>query len=219
MPKKLKINPWISIWTKPRETIKEIVRFNPNYRLLFLSTIVGFFSLLGIAQQWNLGEKLSFFSIIISVIILAPLFGYITFSISSWFVFFTGKLLKGQARCKEIRAAIAWSNVPLIVSCLLWILFLGVYSALAFKMPIKKLELDIFIFFALLVQLVISIWIIVIYVNALAEVQKFSILSAIFNIILSSILVFIVSILVGLISKWACSAFFDEPVLVYSLFT
>ena len=49
----------------------------------------------------------------------------------------------------------------------------------------SKLDFDFFVFFALLVQLVISIWIIVIYVNALAEVQKFSILSAIFNIILS----------------------------------
>jgi hypothetical protein len=213
--KKLKINPWISIWTKPRETIREIVKFNPNYRLLFLSTIVGFFSLLGIAQQWNLGEKLSFFSIIISVIILAPLFGFLTFTISSWFVFFTGKLLKGQGKCKEIRSAIAWSNVPLIVSCLLWILFLGVYSALAFKMPIRQLELDIFILFGILVQTVISVWIIVIYVNVLAEVQKFSILSSIFNIILSSILVFIVTVLILLISMWACSAFFDEPVLVF----
>ena len=37
------LNPWISMWTKPRSTIQQIVNENPTYLVLVLAAIVGFF--------------------------------------------------------------------------------------------------------------------------------------------------------------------------------
>jgi len=54
-------------------------------------------------------------------IILSPLWGYIIFSISSYFIYFSGKWISGEAKYKEVRSAIAWSNVPMIGNIILWI--------------------------------------------------------------------------------------------------
>jgi hypothetical protein len=66
----LGLNPWKSILTKPRETIRSIVGYNANYRLLVLSIIYGFNSMLGIAQKISFGERLSGISMIILAVIL-----------------------------------------------------------------------------------------------------------------------------------------------------
>ena len=218
MNSKLGINPWLSILTKPRETIKAIIEFNSNYRLLILSMIYGFSAILGATQNLKLGNKFDFIAIIISVVILAPLWGYLSFSISSFFIYFTGKLIRGKGKYKDIRAVAAWSSVPFIVSSLLWIVLLFIFGAGVFNNFANKELLStgfIFILFAIMfVQLIASIWSLIIYINALAEAQNFSILRAILNIILSAIAVGILVIIIGCISKWTCSSFFDSPVLV-----
>lgn len=215
---KLGFNPWLSILKKPRETIRAIIGFNSNYHLLLLSIIYGFSAVLGIAQKFKVGEKLDFMSIIIPAIILAPIWGYIMFSISAWFVFITGKLIKGKAEYKHIRAAIAWSNVPSFVSGILWILLILTYGGNLFDNFANKETFSTSqvwgIFSVMFVLFIISIWSLVIYINALAEVQKFSIFKAILNVIMTTTIVIIISFLITFIVRWTCSSFFDSPNLV-----
>lgn len=218
MKSNLGFNPWSAILTKPKETIQAIVEFNPNYHLLLLSMIYGFSALLGLAQNLKLGEKLDFISIIIPAIILAPLWGYIAFSVSSWFVFFTGKWIGGKAPFKHIRAVAAWSNVPAIVSAFMWLLLLFIFGHGIFQDFATKPELSAAqvwtVFSIMFVQLIASIWSLVIYINALAQVQQFSILRAISNIILSFLVVLAIIVLFSLIFKWTCAPFFNAPKLV-----
>lgn len=215
---KLGFNPWKSILTKPRETIRGIIEYNSNYHLLLLSIIYGFSALLGIAQKFKVGEQLDFISLIIPVILLAPIWGYIVFSVGAWFVYLTGKLIKGKAEYKHVRAAIAWSNVPSIASGVLWVLLMVAYGRNLFSDLATKETLSTGqvwgIFSALFVMFIISIWSLVIYINALAEVQKFSVLKAILNIILSTIVIILISFLITLALRWTCSSFFESPTLV-----
>ena len=215
----LELNPWLSILTSPRKTIRQIVEYDPNYRLIILSAIYGFSALLGIAQNLKLGDKLDVYMIIIPAIILAPLWGYILFSVSSWFILFTGKWLGGKATFKQVRAATAWANVPSIVNVLMWILLMIAFGSSLFQDVVNKTALPpgkIFVVFSImLVQLVASIWSLVIYINAIAEVHMFSILRAIFNIIIAMIIVGIISFIIFSAVKWTCGAFFDQPLLVF----
>jgi hypothetical protein len=214
MESKLDSNPWRGILTKPRVTIKAIVGYDPNYHLLLLSMIYGFSAILGIAQNLKLGEKLDIISIIIPALLISPIWGYLFFSISSWFVFFTGKWLGGKAEYKHIRAALAWSHVPTIVTDFLWILMIIFFGKALFQDLSKVVSstLQIWGLFSILFLLLIaSIWSIVIYINTLSEVQKFSILRTISNLILSTLLVAIIAIIIALVSKWTCSAFFNTP--------
>jgi hypothetical protein len=196
-------NPFKTILTKPKETILKVVKIDPNYKLWILCFIYGFVSILGFAQSISLGHKLNFFLIILSCLIFAIVWGYIAFSVSSFFVYITGKWLKGVANYKSIRAAFAYSNVPMIINVLIWIVLIFIFQDKVFKdFPtsyiLTKFEM-IVLFTSLFIQLIISIYVIVLYINTIAAVQNFSILRSIFNIILSLALAFVVTLIISFI--------------------
>lgn len=196
-------NPWLSIWTEPRETMAGIVRENPNRFLWQLATIYGFCSLMNMFQSVVMGNAMGPIGIVILGILLAPFYGYISFTIWSFFVFLVGKLLKSQGDFKSVRAAYAWSSVPLAVNIPLWLLmvilfghqlFLNFPDAPSFTNGQVWLLLLLLIF-----KVILAIWSLVIYINALAEVQKFSIIRSIVNIVIAAVIAgMIFSILWGL---------------------
>ena len=185
-------NPWTQMWVKPKESIRKIINFNPNYRLFVLSYLYGFVSLISLSQSMSLGQAINIYFIILICLILAPVWGFLVFSFSSIFVYFTGKWLKGNANYQQIRAAIAWSNVPILGNLVLWVILFVLFGTKLFQNFPKEYMLtniQTAITFAIsLLQLVLSIWVLILYINTLAEVQKFSIIKAIFNIIISVVI-------------------------------
>jgi len=197
------------MWVKPKKTIQKIIELNPNFRLFILSIIYGFVSLVSSAQSFTLGYSLHFLWIILICLLLSPIWGYIIFSVTSFFVYFTGKWLKGAAQYKEVRCSLAWSSIPMLGNLFLWIiLFIVFHSSLLMDFPANYVLTNIqasFLFVALLIQLILSIWILVLFINALAQVQKFSIGKSILNILIAAIIFvavfFIISIVFFLIMK------------------
>ncbi|NGX44480.1 MAG: hypothetical protein K1060chlam3_00647 [Candidatus Anoxychlamydiales bacterium] len=185
-------NPWLKMWVKPKTTIRKVVDCNPNFRLFWLSAIYGIVSLLSSSQSFALGHRFHFFLILFLCLIVAPIWGYIVFSVSSFFIFLTGKWLRGRAKYKEVRSAIAWSNAPMIVNIFLWILLLSIFREdILRNFPASFVFLKsqrVVLFLILLCQLVVSVWIIVLYINALSEVQKFSIGKAVLNILIAIVI-------------------------------
>ncbi|NGX56201.1 MAG: hypothetical protein K1060chlam5_00438 [Candidatus Anoxychlamydiales bacterium] len=201
MDKKNQFNPFISILTKPKETILKIVEKDPNYKLWLLSIIYGLVSILGFSQSISIGYKYNFFLIVFVCLLLSIIWGYVAFSVSSFFVYITGKWLKGIASYKSIRASFAWSNVPMIINILIWIILLIIFQDKIFKdFPnnyiLSKFEM-IVLFSSLFLQLIVSVYVIVLYINTIASVQNFSILRSIFNIILSLVLAFLITLVIS----------------------
>jgi hypothetical protein len=201
------MNPWITIWTKPRQTISHIIGQNPNRSLWALATIYGFCSLINMAQSMILGTAMNLWGILLLTLILAPFWGYINFSVWSWVVYLVGKCLKGSGRFVDVRAAYAWSSVPLAVNIPLWLLMVALFGHQLFlELPDSHLlpnSLVILLFFILIVRMGLSVWSLVIYLNGLAEVQQFTILRAIVNVVLAGILLGIVMfILWNLFMLW-----------------
>ncbi|MBN1915173.1 MAG: YIP1 family protein, partial [Parachlamydiales bacterium] len=187
------LNPWISIWTKPKETIRAIISYNPNHRLMSLCWIYGVLSLLSFAQTYSIGLYLGFYPLLILCLILAPLWGYLVFSVTALIVWIVGKWIGGQSLYLHVRSALAWSNVPLMGSILMWIamimiigpdIFMGFPENMQISSNVIGILLPI-----LLVQIALSIWAVVIYIGALAEVQQFSILRSVINVVLSSVII------------------------------
>jgi hypothetical protein len=184
-------NPWISMWVRPRETIREIIARNPNRSLWPLAFIYGFSALLNCFQSVPIALQFGLFPMFLFALILAPFWGYAFFGIWSWVIVFVGRLLKGQANFQMARAAYAWSCVPLIVNIPLWILLVLFYSQILFFGVQDQIVVPgavvVPLFLILIGKLVFSIWSLVIYLQALAEVQQFSVLRAIGNVILASL--------------------------------
>lgn len=205
-----KFNPWLTIWTQPRATIRRIVEENPNRSLWLLAAIYGFVSLINNAQTLALGQTLGLLSIFLLVIVLAPIWGYIFFTIWSFSVFLVGKLFKGAGAFRAVRAAYTWSCVPFTVNLILWIVLTCIFGQKLFTLnPISENlteGLTYFMFFVLIARVVLAVWSLVIYFNALAEVQMYSVLKAIFNVILAAILMAIISWM-----AWNGAAHFLQP--------
>ncbi len=189
-------NPWISVWNRPRATIARIVAENPNRSLWTLAFIYGFASMMNMCQSIALGNAMGIAGILILSALIAPFYGYISFTIWSWFVSWVGKWFKGQGDFQSIRAAYAWSSVPISLNIPLWLLMVILFGHQLFLnfpdapvMPNSQISL---LFAILIAKVVLAIWSVVIYINALAEVQKYSILRAIFNVLVAGIILSVI---------------------------
>ncbi len=214
-------SPWLTIWIHPRNTIRRIVAENPNKNLWLLAIVYGFSSLLGTFQSFSLGSHFSVVAIVLAALIFAIVWGYIIFSIWGWLITWTGKILKGAGDFRDIRASFAWSNVPMVVTDIVWIVTLITFGAKVFISPgfdnqmLNGASYAILVFS--LIRVVMSIWSLVICVSALAEVQRFSVIRAIGNLILAGILIaiiagivsYLIMLLIGNPSQSTATLFFN----------
>lgn len=196
--------PWKTIWTSPRETIRDVVRENANKGLWILAGLYGFSSLLNGFQSFSFGTMMGVFPILLLALVLSPIWGYLAISAWSYIVFWTGKLFKGSANFQKVRAANLWACVPYIGTDLIWILMTLLFGAYLYISPPILYSGQAMIFMVLsLGKVVFSVWALVIYINALSEVQGFSILRAIGNILVSFVLVAVILSLL-----WSLGAYF-----------
>jgi hypothetical protein len=200
-------NPWVSVWTSPRVTIARIVQENPNRGLWWLAAIYGFSGLLNFLQSIFLGAQMGVIPIFLLALVIGPLWGYASFSVWSAVVWWTGKWIKGTAHFKAVRAAYAWSCVPFIINIVLWVVMAALFGRLLFMNFAEGYAFTqgevIFLFFILLARIAVGIWSLVIYLNALAEVQNFSVLRAIGNVLIAAVLMGVVFWLISLLFTMA----------------
>ncbi len=143
-----------------------------------------------------LGNAMGTLGLLILAIIIAPFYGYVSFSIWSWFVSWVGKWFKGHGSFQTVRAAYAWSCVPIILNIPLWLLMVISFGHQLFLnfpdahlLPSSQVLL---LFIILIAKVVLAIWSLVIYLNALAEVQKYSVLRAILNVVVAGVILAVI---------------------------
>ncbi|MBU6383688.1 MAG: YIP1 family protein [Verrucomicrobia bacterium] len=212
-------NPWLTIWTSPRMTIARVVAENPNRSLWWLAAIYGFCSILNFFQSMAAGHSMGTMGILILSVILAPFYGYLSFAIWSWFVLFTGKWFKGQGTFKTIRASYAWSCVPILINVPLWLLMVILFGHQLFTnfpdahtLPTGQMTL---LFVILIVKVVVAIWSLVIFLNALAEVQNYSIVRSIFNVIVAGLVLGVIFFVFWSLLVYAFGGVATSPFLLW----
>lgn len=205
MKEKLGLNPWLSIWVKPRKTIRALVEFNVNYRFIIMCALYGFYNMLQFSQVFALGQTTALWMILLFAVILAIPAGYIAFNFSSFLTFLLGKLIKGKGSFKQVRAATYWASVPMIVTLVFWIFMMIAHGNTIFVPGFEThlvgtaATISMVIGFA---QVGLSIWGLVIFLHALGEVQGFSAWMALLNLFLAGLTIAILLFLVS----WGLSA-------------
>jgi hypothetical protein len=188
-------NAFLTIWTRPRATIRGIVDTNPTFRVLPLTYAGGILQALQTESVLNLGDRLSIPVILLIAIVSGPLVGLISLYVGAWFVAVTSRPLGGRADLREVRAALAWSSVPLLATSPLWIIRIAFLGRQLFTLAKPSLLSDpaliIMVLATGIFEIVLSIWWLVLTAKAIGEVQRFSAWMA-----FGSLLVILVSILV-----------------------
>jgi hypothetical protein len=201
MAKRSERNPWLSIWVQPRETIREIIDSNPNYKLFVLCALYGFPMAMSFAQSFSLCTKFPTWSIVVAGLILCTFLGFIGISICSWLLHVTGKWIKGTGTFQAIRAAVAWSNVPNAVTSLTWFILLGFFGGQVFCRGFSETAFVGYhagiVFLIFLIQSIVSIWGFIILLKTLGEAQGFSAWKALLNVAIPFVIVVALSWLVG----------------------
>jgi hypothetical protein len=187
-------NPWLSIWIKPRATIRAIVDVDPERYVILLAVIAGIGEALNRASSKNLGDTLPILAILIIAAIFGAVGGVLSLYISGALLSWIGGMFGGQASAREVRTAIAWSSVPFIWSMAFWIPNLGLYGNEMFTSDTQYIDnfpLGVLIIGSL--EVIIVIWTFIVYLKCLGEVHGFSAWKAFFvSIIPGFVLVILV---------------------------
>ena len=189
------LNPWFSMWLHPRRTIRQIVETNPERLVLLLATVGGIVEALINASSDSKGENMSLQAILLTALIGGPLMGVIGLWLGGALLRWTGGWIGGQADSRRIRATLAWANVPLVWSLLLWIPALLLFGAELFATATPILDAStmlsgLYMVFSFGIGIV-SIWAFVVFLHALGEVQGFSAWKALGNSILAGLAVLV----------------------------
>jgi hypothetical protein len=203
------ITPFFTIWTEPRATIRRIVDTDPTRYVIALAAIGP--GLNALAGQWSKAmSSTSNLSVLwpvwvaFSVAFQAAL-GVVGLYIGGAILKWSGGLLGGVASRVEVRASMAWAQVPGIAFEI--ILLIAVLSGVPMPQAIGGAlpHIDPAFYKVLVVEVVLGLWGGIVGLYCLAEVHRFSawrafcstLIPAIVAMIVIGVVVFVVYALVG----------------------
>ena len=185
----LQLSPWVSMWMSPRKTVRALIESNPKYRFWVLAFIEGWPLALYMAA---ITAPASLASMFLSSLVYGFFFGCLLLLLQSALVFITGKLLGGKATFIQVRCAVSWSNITSLLTCLsmLFLLFFSLF-------PVENSGEVRHLLIVPLLWVVALVWYGFLLVNAIAEVQGFSVWKALANVGLPLIALYVLLLVLG----------------------
>jgi hypothetical protein len=188
-----RLNPWLSMWTKPRETIRQIIETDPEHLTAVVAALSGIATTLDRASSRDFGDRMPLAAVLGMAVIVGAVGGVIGVRLGAVLVEFTGNWLGGRGIREHIRAALAWGSVPTAWMLVPWAIVLLIAGGDLFTAETPYLDehpgLALLTLVPLLVILVMAIWSPFVLSKALAEVQGFSAWRALGNVLLAGLVV------------------------------
>ena len=181
------LNPWLSIWFRPRATIRYIVDTDPAYRVHLLAVLYGLVQGLDSAINRSLGDLFPWYGVLLLVLIAGSLVGgLLNLYVGSAILWWVGRKLGGRGTFDEVRAAYAWSFLPVIAGGIFFVPYFLIFRGESFTSATPRVDAlmsqsSAFLFIMIAVgiwmvvgSIVLTIWQLVILSKTLAEVHGFS---------------------------------------------
>jgi hypothetical protein len=207
------LNPWLSIWTRPRATMRQILDTNPRAWVHPLAILGGIAELLfaPVPAARPLLD-VSPATMLILKCLAGVTLGLIGLYLGSCVVWLAGRWLGGLGHFVEVRAASAWPNVLSLWGALLWLPMLAYLGTEAFRMNSEPMLDDpvgmMLVAPAQFLGLVIAIWKFIVILKCLGEAHRFSAWRALGAALLGGLLLLIpIAILCGIAIGLGLSAF------------
>jgi Yip1 domain len=181
--------PWIAIWMSPRETIKKIVNRDPTHQVIMLGALAGGLPMLNFflaaALNFNPTPPPAHLVPYLPILTLAgpflgAAFGVLGLYLGAFLIDWSGRALGGVGNALTVRAAVAWSQVPLVclsIAMLLILLGVGVWQAFVPTLPDPNAATGAGANqFTLTrgVETIISIWSFILMLHCVGAVHRFS---------------------------------------------
>ena len=183
MPQGAHPNPWLSMWTQPKATIRGIVQTKPRYGVFWLSTIFVLQNIFYYLNFWSMGFDSRLYSILLPSIALSPLLGFVWVYFYGWILSFTGRWLGGTAPALYVRSALAWSRLPMFICLGMWFFLFVSNHDYAFIQYAGGPSA----FFVNFITLIVEIWSFVLLFQSIREIQHFSVGRSIANVFIAGL--------------------------------
>jgi hypothetical protein len=170
-------NPWHTIWTAPRVTVRAVLRDNPREWLWVFVVAGGLSRVLGRLAELDLPDG-SVSSLLPAILVAGPVAGAVL-------IFGIGRVLHmvlvrlgGTGSWIASRTAIAWSLAPSVPSVALWLIMIASYGPGVLapgaieNAPNQMTRFILSIDYA--IQFGLTMWMLVLEVLTLADVHKIS---------------------------------------------
>jgi hypothetical protein len=193
-------NPWITVWTRPRATIRRIVEIDVHYQVLFLAMLAGALSRLEArwAQPPGTPGSAAFPLIVVLSVIGGAIAGLIGLYINGALLKWSGTILGGIATYAEVRAALAWAEVPVIVAVSIGILSILIGTG-GPMMPFVGNGAESSVSVSLL-HAVFGLWSFILVLKCVGEVHRFSAWRALGAIVLIAVAIAILIVIALLLA-------------------
>lgn len=173
----MKLNPLLTIWTQPKETVRQLIEENKIGLSVLLVMIAGIGGVITALQDSGWFLDLSPILLIIGILITGLLSGLLNLGISTLLYTGIGKLYGGHGKLRDMAIAIGPMMIPQVFVVPVLILFTLYYGERFFMVPeafgITSISLGAYLFLTLLTATA-SIWSIVISSKAIGVVHGFS---------------------------------------------
>jgi hypothetical protein len=171
------INPWVSMWTRPRETVRHLLVEGQDGRMLVLASLAGIAQVLGRASGRDAGDHMEFSTILLLALALGPLAGLGALYFWSWLTAWTGRVLDGVGDAESIRIPMAWAGLPTAAGLAIWAIVLALLGPELFTAETPRLDANPALGSAFLVLMlgwvVLGVWSVVLMAKGVAEVQGY----------------------------------------------
>lgn len=171
-----KLNPFISIWTKPRQTVRQVIE-EPNSRFIFLLLVLaGYSAILFSVLDTDANETLGLWSILIGGLIISPLIAAFGNMIGALIALWIGRFFKGTGTYEQLFRALLAGQIPqiwMIPLLLLWI-FLWPSSYFAVSMDAYSGSDLVLNLILSAILFAVSIWTFVVQSKAVGEAHGLS---------------------------------------------
>ncbi|MFD1032096.1 YIP1 family protein [Metaplanococcus flavidus] len=195
----MEINPFLSVWTQPKETVRQFIKHNKLGYSMVLVSLAGIGGVITGLQDsgWFLDLSLAFW--IFGILIVGIVSGFLNLGLNSLLYTLIGKLYGGHGKLRDMAIAVGPAMVPQIFVLPVLIIYILIYGERFFAAPADFSFTSIPLGASLLLTLLIavaSIWSIVITSKAIGVVHEFSSMRG-FGVIMTIVgIFFIIALLV-----------------------
>jgi hypothetical protein len=189
------LNPWSSIWLRPRRTVRELVSSNPEYGVTGLAMLAGVFHVLDRATGRSAGDRIPFLGVLLMAALLGPVLGLAKVYLGAALLGWTGRWIGGSGTSRHLRTALAWGGVPYAFSLPVWLPLLLVVGPEMFTTETPRIDgggIAAWTFFSLVfVQIVLGVWAFILVLKGVGEIQGFSSWRALANLALAGLVMLV----------------------------
>jgi hypothetical protein len=187
------LDPWISIWTRPRATLRQILDGDSRRSVFRLAALGGIAGALKLATASGFGGTHPAAVTLAVAVSGGALGGILSLFVFTSLVRVAGRWLGGRGGTLEVMAALAWANVPSIWGLLLWLPRTALLGQEMFQSVPPGIEGNppATLFFGLLelAQALAGFWGFLITLKCIGEAHRFSAWRALGTLVLAGLIV------------------------------